>query len=208
MAPMNQPNMSSTSPANDAAAMQVEPKIPVLDGSRTRLRHLRPADYPVLYELAFTGDTAWRWRYRGDSLRYEDFVSSLWQNVTAQYVIEEKATGALAGMISVYSYRPRDQHAHLSLLLAPAARGAAWPFEAVAIFINYVFTVWPLRKLYLESLEFNYETLQSGKGIWFEEEGRLRSHEYLDGRWWDLHLMAIWRDPFLARSQALLRAFS
>jgi hypothetical protein len=41
---------------------------------------------------------------------------------------------------------------------------------------NYLFTIWNLRKLYAEKLEFNYHSFALGLGCYFlREEGRLTS---------------------------------
>ena len=82
--------------------------------------------------------------------------------------------------------------------------------EAVALAIDYAFETWPWRKLYLEVPEYNLELFRSGLDRYFvRDKGVLREHVYLDGRYWDVHVLAItremwatWAVPSLARLRA------
>lgn len=64
------------------------------------------------------------------------------------------------------------------------------------IFVDYLFAVFPLRKLTAEVIDFNWIQFSSGSGRMFNEEGVLRSHEYHDGKYWDVHLLAIHREQW------------
>jgi hypothetical protein len=58
------------------------------------------------------------------------------------------------------------------------------------------FTIFNLRKLYLEAPEFNIPQYGSALGRFFTEEGRLRDHSYYDARFWDRGIFSIYRDDF------------
>ena len=65
--------------------------------------------------------------------------------------------------------------------------------EASFLFVNYLFTNWNFRKIYVEAPSFVLEYYKSALGRVFVEEGRLREHEYFGGRYWDKLICAIWR---------------
>jgi hypothetical protein len=68
------------------------------------------------------------------------------------------------------------------------------PIQPTALFINYVFVTWNLRKLYMEVPEFNMDTLWSGSGSFFHQEACFREHDYYAGRFWDKYVLAVYRD--------------
>lgn len=184
------------------------PVEPVLEGVRVRIRPINPGDYTPLYDLTFADEGGWRWVHRGESRRFEDFIDGLWRNALVQHVIEDKESGRLVGFVRAYSYQARDGHAHFAVLFHPEYRGLTWPWEGALLFLDYVFCVYPVRKLYMESLGFNFQQFASGLGKWFVEEGRLRDHEYHGGRYWDLHLLAMYREDFEKRAPVLKRVFA
>ena len=75
--------------------------------------------------------------------------------------------------------------------------------EASFVFMDYLFTTWPLRKIYSEVLSFNYEQFRSGVGRNFQEQGRLREHYYMGGRRWDQYVIAVDRDRFYEDAMAM-----
>ena len=77
------------------------------------------------------------------------------------------------------------------------------PLEAFMLFLDYLFTVFGFRKLYGEVLEFNLTSFRSIIGKIAHEEGRLRDHEYFDGRYWDLVFLAIYREEWEAKRERL-----
>jgi hypothetical protein len=65
-----------------------------------------------------------------------------------------------------------------------------------ALFLNYVFSCFDFRKLYMELPEFNYDQFASGEGRYFELEARLRDHSFFGGRYWDELVLAIYQDKW------------
>jgi RimJ/RimL family protein N-acetyltransferase len=61
-------------------------------------------------------------------------------------------------------------------------------------FFELLFGNWNLRKIYAEVPEYNLDVVWGAEQSLFEEEGRLREVEFLDGRWWDQSIGALSRD--------------
>jgi RimJ/RimL family protein N-acetyltransferase len=171
--------------------------MPALAGPRTVLRQIEPGDYPFLRSLASLPENLVCWRERGVTRRPEEFVDQLWGGTIAQFVVARKAGGQPIGLVSAFGADMRNRHAHLGVLFDPnAQRGSGWRMESVALFLGYLFDVFEFHKLYAEVLDFNLGRFASGLGRYFTEEGCLVDHEYLYGRRWDLHVLAIHRDQF------------
>jgi RimJ/RimL family protein N-acetyltransferase len=169
---------------------------PPLAGRHVRLRPITPADYDYLYELETNELLTWRWRHRATTPRPEHFVDMLWQSILAQFVIEHRETKQRLGRVLAYEANDRNGWCHFAIVADPSLNRSGWILEAMALFLNYLFRNWNFRKLYAESPEFAFDDIASGAGSAFRIEGRLKDHEWFDGRYWDLLLLAMYREDF------------
>jgi RimJ/RimL family protein N-acetyltransferase/acyl carrier protein len=169
------------------------PPLPSLRSRRTRQRPVVRSDYPYLYDLTQRRDAVVLWRHRGRCLSPESFPATLWRSVLIQHVVVHAANATPVGFVSAFDADLRSGTAHLDVVLDPCVQGQGWPYEAAVLFVDHLFRWWPLRKLYVRSLTPLGQSLGSGLGRVFVEEGRLVEHEYVDGTWADLHLLATTR---------------
>jgi len=169
---------------------------PSLVGRRASLRPVFPADYDWLYEISCSPAIGYRWRNRGATPSPEAFVESLWRGVLAQFMIERNDDREAIGNVFAYNADLRNGHASVGVMVNPDVSGRGWGLEGAGLFVDYVFKVWNLRKIYAEAPGFNFEQFRSGAGRLFREEGLLRNHDYYDGRYWDLHILAIDRSDW------------
>jgi RimJ/RimL family protein N-acetyltransferase len=169
------------------------PRVP-LAGRRVHLRAVQASDYEFLYQLAVDERTAPHWRYRGPPPRPEAFVTDLWNGVLTQFIVERKDQSERLGLVTAYDAAARDGHCHIAALFRPDTR--IWPLEGMFLFINYLFAEYAFRKLYGEVIEYNLDQFASAIGRWLEPEGVLRGHELHGGRYWDVHVLALWRERF------------
>ena len=165
-----------------------------MSGRRVRLRAVAASDYEFLFQLAVDERTAPHWRYRGAPPRPEAFVGELWDGVLTQFIVERKDGRERLGLVTAYEARARDGHCHIAAIFRPDTR--IWPLESVFLFVNYLFAEFGFRKLYGEVIEYNLDAFSSAIGRWLEPEGVLRGHELHAGRYWDVHVLALWRERF------------
>jgi RimJ/RimL family protein N-acetyltransferase len=175
-----------------------------LSGRRIRLRSIFPADYEYLYALATHEDTGWRWRYRGMTPSFEQFVGQLHENVLVQFLVEHRETQQRIGHVLAFDADLRNGWCHIAMIIDPMLKKMGWALEAGTLFVNYLFTGWNLRKLYGLTPEFSFNDIASGTGNWFREEGRLRDHEWHNGRYWDTVMLALWRSDWEGYGPTLL----
>lgn len=175
-----------------------------LEGPSVRLRPLVAADANALYAIATTPSAMLRWRFRGGTPSPESFYASLWLDTLVLFAIVDKRTNSTLGVFSCVSPDFRNQHAQVSILMDDATWGRGKGMEAMAVATHYVFAAFPFRKLYAETMEFNFDQFAFGEGRFFEVEGRLIGHEYFDGRFWDFLTLAIYREQALDEIDRLL----
>jgi RimJ/RimL family protein N-acetyltransferase len=175
------------------AGPSVAPSVP-LAGRRVRLRAVLASDYEFLFQLAVDERTAPHWRYRGAPPRPEAFIGELWDGVLTQFIVERKDRSERLGLVTAYDARARDGHCHIATLFRPDTR--IWPLEAVFLFVNFLFAEFGFRKLYGEVIDYNLDAFASTIGRWIEHEGLLRGHELHAGQYWDVHIVALWKERF------------
>ena len=177
---------------------------PPLTGRRLRLRPVMPRDHDYLYRLSTHPDVTWRWRYRGESIPFEQFVQQLWGGTLVHFVVERIEGNQPIGYVQAFDPSERHGWCHFAVVLDPTLVRSGWALECMALFFNYVFTCWNFRKLYAVVLENNYEELASGDGSWFVTEGRLAEHEWFAGRYWDLIFLTVNREDWEKAGPALV----
>lgn len=167
-----------------------------LVGRRVRLRPVQPSDYEYLYALATDDEVSHRWRFRGTTPSPDAFVQLLWQHSVVQFVVEHKESGRRIGHLSAFNADDRNGWCHIGVVIDPALSRTGWALESIALFLNHLFVTFGFRKLYGEVLEPAFADLASGAGRWFRVEGRLERHEFFAGRYWDLVVLALYREDW------------
>jgi hypothetical protein len=172
---------------------QLDFRAPTMATKYVGLRCVNPEDYRLMRAGEQAGELGVRWRFRGGSLSPEDWSRALWQSVLAQFIVVAIPAGTPLGL--VVAYRPSFQDRHAYFAARRWSMGAQSPLFLLgsALFLDYVFTCWDFRKLYMEVPEFNMPQFASGLGRLIAEEGRLRGHYWFDGRHWDQVILALYR---------------
>ena len=197
--------MSKLSPATTEELYVRTASDPVVHGNHVVLRPIVPSDYLRLFAIATDPRVSYRWRFRGASPSFEEFVGSLTDRTLVHYVVVSKHNEEIVGLVTAYASSQRDRYCYLGVLGSPEYRGSGAVFQGVVLFIDYLFKVWDLRKIYMESLEFNFASFRSGVGRYFEIEGVLVSHEYYDGQYWNLYVLATTRELWASKRERLLK---
>jgi RimJ/RimL family protein N-acetyltransferase len=169
------------------------PASALLTGPTYELCPVDPRAMDFLYNLAVSTEVGYRWRFRGSVPNYETFEATFWQGTLCQFIAVERASGQPCGHVVCYNPELAHGYGSVAAVFLPDRLGTGAPLQCVGSFIRYVFTVWPMRKLYLEVPAFNYAQFSAGNGRLFVEEGRLAEHDYYAGRYWDRHILAVYR---------------
>lgn len=80
--------------------------------------------------------------------------------------------------------------------------GQKYGRDVVKLLVKYAFRLRNMEKVWLTTLASNERAIRSFAACDFVEEGRLRRHVWLDGRYDDLVYMAVHRDPLPADGEA------
>lgn len=179
------------------------PDPPPLEGRDVLLRPVEPADATSMRLVELSIELGPRWRFRGATPSPEEWTQSM-SGTLAQFVVVEKASGNVIGIVQIHGASFQDGYAELSAAKIGGLDRSPLLMFGVVMFVRYVFSCWNFRKLYMQVPEFNFSQIESGVDKFFFIEGRLRDHLFAYGRSWDQFQLAIYRDRWLEHGQALL----
>jgi hypothetical protein len=182
------------------------PQFPSLLGKHVVLRPVTPNDYPMLQAVETEGDLAGRWRWRGMTPSPEQWVSQLWNGVLAQFIMVARSSGEPLALIYAYKASQRDGTAYLAVLKFNPNSRSTLVMAGTALFVEYLFTHWDLRTVYMEVPAFNMSQFASGIGRYFAIEGQLRDNYVCCGKRYDMYILAIHVEQWKAASRNVIAA--
>ena len=108
-----------------------------------------------------------------------------------------EADGNLIGHRSLFNIDETARHCELGISIGDKDYwGRGYGREAVSLLLDYAFRLRNLRRVWLEVHASNERAIRAYSSCGFVEEGRMREHTWLDGRYLDNGLMGILRDEW------------
>lgn len=178
------------------------PAVPLIQGEHVRLRAREPADAERAVNWINDRDVA-----RFLILRYPQSLEEEreWLRGTPHagfhgvHLAIETLDGVHIGNIDLRNVQPENRTAELGVMIGDKrywSRG--YGSDAVRALVGFAFRMMNLQRVYLHTYEYNNRAQQAFKKAGFTEEGRLRRHLFVDGRYWDVIVMGCLRDEFEA----------
>lgn len=183
-----------------------EPQIPTLVGRRVALEPVVGVNLEFARGLLADPAISARFRFANVMPGPPEIDRVLSERVTSQAVLRRRSNGDFLGLAQLTNANYRHGTANLSMVVHPTFQRRPWVLEGGALFIEYVFSSFPLRKLYAEAVAFNLEQFSSVTNLLFSLEGRLVEHEWHYGRYWDVSILSLTRERWTSsrvRSLAL-----
>lgn len=171
--------------------------IPPLANDRVALVPIERVQRARLHELLILEGGAHRWRGLDPGSPAQSIERLLTESVLSQFAIAD-GEGNLCGLVQCLLPNFAHGTAQLGVALSNSYHRRGWPLEAVALFVNHLFCVYPLRKIYVEVPELNLEMFGKRLGVFFAEEGTLWEHEWHLGAYRSVTYFAMTRDAFQA----------
>ena len=172
----------------------------MLRGVKVTLRAITREDLPRLtefrnsleVELAGGGDPPSPTPLERLQKEYEQAVVEKRRDRT-DFAIE--ADGECIGTCGFFNIDEAARHAELGITIGVKEYwGRGYGREAVALMLDYAFRLRNLRRVWLEVHAANERAIRAYRACGFAEEGRMREHVWLDGRYVDNVIMGVLRD--------------
>lgn len=124
----------------------------------------------------------------------------MWFGVHTQLVVETTA-GEPIGLVTSYGVDLRAGTTKVACIFDADHRGSGWPFEGVVLFLEHLFTHWPLRKIYFEAPAPVADEigLTAVEGDLVAREACFTDHDLFEGEYVDMLVFALTRPRFDAR---------
>ena len=165
-----------------------------------------PSDYDALYRAEVLDPLRLvSYRHRGVPPAAEAYPQSLWLDVFVQFVVSPLGTETVSGLVTCYALNERNQTAKLALSGAETEEHAPLAMRGLLLFINYLFGVHPIRKLYGEVLSWNRHQFASMERYGATLEGCLRGHELHGDQEVDLYIYGLTRGAWRRYKTAIER---
>lgn len=165
-----------------------------LSTRRVFLDYVRPPDLELLFELFANPETGPSFRFGGRVPNPQYLHEHLWDGVLAQWMVTGVRDGRRKGLVVIGSPDFQNGFAYTSALATQEARHTGLVLEGLGLAIDYAFRTWPFRKLYAEVSDCNLPQFAGSVGRFCVEEGRLRRHQFRDGEFRDLVVLALYRE--------------
>lgn len=117
------------------------------------------------------------------------------KNIQMQMIIKNKCNENIIGQICSYNYNKIDGYTYIDINMDDNGKKEFY-IETCQMFFNYIFTCFPIRKLYFEGYKYELEKMRILKEIGFEIEGNLKQHNFFCGKYYDKYILSINRKDF------------
>lgn len=184
-----------------------ESNIKTLAGEFVNLRPLNVADASVTY--------SWRTADRARLLNagacsIEQQVEWISTRPTSEYnFIIELKSGQPIGMLSLISIDNVNRHAETGRFLIgneEAAKGVPAAVEAMKMLYEFAFDKLELVRLHGTVASENTLMVKWQKYLGMKEEGRMRNHYFIDGKWQDAIILGLLVDEYHTQSSHRMTA--
>lgn len=160
-------------------------------------------DLRFLYALYCDPEAGEGWRFDGIEPTYEVFLEDLARPVHCRMIVRDRATHHRLGLVLSDWADLRSGVASASVAVSPEAMHTGVGLLAFAMFANYLFCTWPLRKLRMTAPSYALSRYAHALGPVLSDEGVLRDHRYHNGRYWDEHVLSMSPDQLMGLAVVL-----
>jgi len=162
------------------------------------LRPISREDYPKFFQWRTDADNLHLWSSRRKIPTWEQFVAEFEADLhtTVTLLILRKRDHEPIGFLQAYNLNQADGWTYFLAYLVPEARIIGYGAEALVLFGDYMFSYFPIRKVYADVYEYNEYGLRSLLKGGFVEEGRSLRHVWHGDRYWDLIHLGYFREDW------------
>ena len=117
------------------------------------------------------------------------------KNIHTELVIQSMTNEQVLGYIYSYDYNKIDDYLFMGIDFNDDYNSSII-LEACNIFFNYIFTCFPIRKMYYEGNSYNMKIMKDFKEIGFKLEANLKKDYFFNGDYCDKYILALYSKDF------------
>ncbi len=171
------------------------------------LRRIEEGDMPFLFRLFADPQRSHLWSRNRTVYDEREFHEAWigWTRDTLGAKVLVERSGQPLGLVFEHGRSLEDGHTRTSTLLEERAVGRGAGVIAVALLERWLFRNLPLRKIYHDVYAYNEAVVRMHRKLGFVEEAVLKGDRYWNGRYWDLHMFALYHDAWPRVHDRILR---
>jgi [ribosomal protein S5]-alanine N-acetyltransferase len=188
--------------------MAVSDTVPVLDGTRIRLRAMTAVDIPRLF-AQFSDPKVMRYWSRGPLMHVDDarkMFEEIDRGVRAgqflQWAIARQSDDLMIGSCALFAQNPAHRRSEIGFALSSAHWGHGYAQEALRLALEYAFTGLDLHRIEADVDPHNAASLRLLERIGFVREGLLRERWHVGGERQDSAIYGLLAGDYAAASTA------
>lgn len=128
-----------------------------------------------------------------------EFLERLKKDSKTDIVFMIEVGGKPVGIIGIHRINWFDGTAVTGTVISPGNQGKGYGTDAKMALLNYAFDTLRLRKLLSTVKAFNERSLAYSKACGYEVEAKLREQHFVDGKYWDSIILAVYRDKWFPK---------
>lgn len=183
----------------------------MIQGERTLLRAIEREDLEVIWRWLNDREvmTYWGEPYRVATReevesRYHDGMAG--PTGRAHWLLITTLEGEPIGRVGYVDLDRRNRHTEIAIQIGePAYWGRGYGTDALNAFLEYLFDGLNLHKVWLRTDAFNERARRAYEKCGFRQDGVLRAHTFLGGRYYDALVMSLLEDEYRARRTTAAR---
>ena len=117
------------------------------------------------------------------------------KNIHTELAIQSMTNEQILGYIYSYNYNKIDSYLFIEINCNDDYNSAI-TLEACNIFFNYIFTCFPVRKIYYESNHYNMKIMKDFRKIGFKLEANLKKDYFFNREYCDKYILALYSKDF------------
>lgn len=120
------------------------------------------------------------------------------------FVIADVNKNASVGYVHNYDFSLKNGNCKIVVYIDAAYRNIGLGGHCAIKFMDYLFSEYPIKKIYVTIYAYNRESLYSNLKAGFMEEGVLEKYRYYNGKFHDLHILSMNRKRFYNTLQGVI----
>jgi hypothetical protein len=176
----------------------------LLEGIEIRLGPAQSHHLPFLHDLAVRHELAFRWLRPAAVVGPAELERALAAQALECHIVSDRSTGRPVAMVACYDADLQHGHAKVALTAANDPGAILLGLHGATLFVEYLFSVWQFRRLYVEVPEDWSHVANAGAFSFARQEARLRDHCFYQGAYHDLLVLAVDRERWQEAAVGLL----
>jgi RimJ/RimL family protein N-acetyltransferase len=186
---------------------EADPFDPIRPVRGITLRPVIDDDMPFLFRLFADPQRCHLWM-RGRRAYDEGGFAQAWSawisdDIAAKFIVE--SARRRVGIVFDHGRAIEDGCTRATTLLETRSVGHGAGVTATGLFMDWLFEALPFRKVYHEVFAYNASVVRIWRKLGLVEEGVLKADRFWNGRYWDLHIFALYREQWYDMRPRVLR---